>query len=198
MSSDRKRELTRIRLGESARLQAVERSEFKLKGRTELIIIWERERRPSGQRWNQRPAKEETAKSEVSKAGSHRAWQSSEIPMALLSDCLGAVRGAWVCWGPNLCSFSFFSLCIYFPISSLLWPILANTTMSKPGKWTVLVKLEAQVPEYFEQHWWGHLSSTPEASKELSAYFFLPIRLHLWNRTWLLKLHELVSIPKVL
>jgi len=39
MSSDPKRELTRIRLGESARLQAVERSEFKLKGRTELIII---------------------------------------------------------------------------------------------------------------------------------------------------------------
>lgn len=39
MSSDHKRELTRIRLGESARLQAVERSEFKLKGRTELIII---------------------------------------------------------------------------------------------------------------------------------------------------------------
>ena len=62
MSSDHKRELTRIRLGESARLQAVERSEFKLKGRTELIIIWERERRPSGQRWNQRPAKEETAR----------------------------------------------------------------------------------------------------------------------------------------
>lgn len=39
MSSGHKRELTRIRLGQSARLQAVERSEFKLKGRTELIII---------------------------------------------------------------------------------------------------------------------------------------------------------------
>ena len=124
--------------------------------------------------------------------------KKKEMPMALLSDCLGAVRAAWVCWGPNLCSFCFFSLCVYFPISSLLRPILANTTMSKSGKWTVLVKLEAQVPEYFEQHWWGHLSSTPEASKELSAYFFLSIRLHFWNRPWLLKLHELVSIPKVL
>ena len=91
--------------------------------------------------------------------------KQKQKPTALLSDCLGALRGAWVCWGLKLCSFSFFSLCVYFPISSLLRPILANTTMSKPGKWTVLVKLEAQVPEYFEQHWWGHLSSTPEASK---------------------------------
>lgn len=39
MSSEHEKELAGMRLGESDRLQAVERSEFKLKGRTELIII---------------------------------------------------------------------------------------------------------------------------------------------------------------
>ena len=57
--------------------------------------------------------------------------KKKEMPMALLSDCLGAVRAAWVCWGPNLCSFCFFSLCVYFPISSLLWSISVSKVKLK-------------------------------------------------------------------
>lgn len=98
------------------------------------------------------------------------------MPTALLSDCL--VRGACLLRSQPCLSFLLFSLCVYFPISSIAQTnTSANTTMSKSANGLVLVKLEAQVSEYFEQHWWGHLSSTPEASKELSAYFFLLIRL---------------------
>lgn len=40
-----------------------------------------------------------------------------------------------------------------YSISSLFKPTPANTTMGKPGKCTVLVKLETQVVECLEQQW---------------------------------------------
>lgn len=90
----------------------------------------------------------------------------------------------WLSWYSEGCLCLLRSQPLFFllfqPLCLLSHQFIAqtNTTMSKPGKWTVLVKLEAHVPEYLEQHWWGRLSSTPEASEKLSACFF-PIRLHL-------------------
>lgn len=42
---------------------------------------------------------------------------------------------------------------VYFSISSLLTPALANPAVGKPGKWTVLVKPDTQVLELLEQQW---------------------------------------------
>lgn len=113
--------------------------------------------------------------SKVSKAGSHGACKVQKTPNDFT---------VWLSWYSEGCLCLLRSQPLFFllfqPLCLLSHQFIAqtNTTMSKPGKWTVLVKLEAHVPEYLEQHWWGHLSSTPEASKELSACFF-PIRLHL-------------------
>lgn len=123
----------------------------------------------------------------------------NKTPMTLFIVCLGGLRCAWVCWGPDLYSFSSSDSVSTFPsahCSTNTWQLSHGQTwqmdcLGQTGKtgsrvcWATVVRLLV-------------MSSTPEASKELSSYFFLLPRSCLSNRHWLLKLHELVNISKPL